>query len=75
MPLEIWILFMTFFNVFLVIIYLYYRTLHLNSKSKLEHTIENLEKRIDIFEKDMIKQIKGTESLKSNVLDDKVYNK
>ena len=50
MPLEIWILMMTLFNVFLVITYMYFRTLHLNTSKKFDHAVSSLDTRIKKFE-------------------------
>ena len=50
MPLEIWILMMTLFNVFLVITYMYFRTLHLNTSKKFDNAVSSLDNRIRKFE-------------------------
>ncbi|NQZ84892.1 MAG: hypothetical protein HRU03_04165 [Nanoarchaeales archaeon] len=57
MPLEIWILLMTLFNVFLVITYLYFRTLHFNTSKKFDDAVLKLERRITNFERNAGSQI------------------
>jgi hypothetical protein len=50
MPLEIWILMMTLFNVFLIVTYLYFRTLHINTSKKFDQAVGGLDSRIKKFE-------------------------
>lgn len=50
MPLEIWILMMTLFNVFLIVTYLYFRTLHINTSKKFDQAVGALDSRIKKFE-------------------------
>lgn len=65
MPLEIWILLMTLFNVFLITTYLYYKKLHLSSAKQFEDAITKLECRIGKYEQKLVSDNKfsGTDIL------------
>jgi hypothetical protein len=50
MPLEIWILMMTLFNLFLIATYLYFRTLHTNTSKNFDTVFGKLNTKIKRFE-------------------------
>jgi len=70
MPLEFWIMLMTFFNVFLVITYLYYKSLHLKTKSNFEESIEKIETKINYLESYLYDQVYHSKSKSTPVEDD-----
>ncbi len=69
MPLEIWILLMTLFNVFLIVTYLYFKTLHINTGKKFDDTMVGLESRIKRFEEHLFA---GVSSNKASSSDDEL---
>ena len=66
MPLEIWILMMTLFNIFLIITYMYFKTLHLNTSKKFDHAVSSLDNRIKKFEDNTFSD---TSSISQDTLD------
>lgn len=70
MPLEFWIMMMTLFNIFLVVTYLYYKSLHLKTKSKLEQAVEGLEMKISRIENSIINQFSNNQNRNLSYEDD-----
>jgi hypothetical protein len=69
MPLEIWILMMTLFNVFLVVTYLYFKTLHINTSKKFDNAVGGLDSRITKFETQLFS---GSSSSRSSTTSDEL---
>ena len=69
MPLEIWILMMTLFNVFLIVTYLYFRTLHINTSKKFDEAVGGLDSRIKKFENQLFGETNSKNSLSADKLD------
>jgi hypothetical protein len=67
MPLEIWILMMTLFNVFLIVTYLYFRTLHTNTSKKFDTAVGKLDTRIKRFEEQLFMSSSSEKSEKSDL--------
>jgi hypothetical protein len=67
MALEIWILMMTLFNVFLIVTYLYFRTLHTKTSKKFDAAVGKLDTRIKRFEEQLFMSSSSEKSEKSEL--------